>query len=254
MTSHMIIFDTQIKPSTNLEFMRWMGDFFLERRPDKLIHIGDHWDMPSLSRYDTGLSAVGKNYQNDIESGIEAWRVFFRPYWEYVKHRKSQKKGYWKPEMHFLMGNHEERILKFVNDNPLLQEKVSYDDLKLDRLGFTWYNFLQPLKLDGIQYIHYVKNKNSNYPKASAKATIEQTFMSTIQGHKPGLDIYTVWNDRTECNAWSIINGASYVEDQKYREGGGNDHWRGIAYLNNVRDGDFSPEFISMEDLKNVYG
>lgn len=254
MVSHLVISDAQIKPSTNVEFCSWFGKLIMDRRPDKVIVMGDWWDMPSLSKWDKGLKSVGRNVSEDINAGITGMTVMFKPWWNHIKKMKAQKKKWYKPDLYFCMGNHEERIERFVNDNPILAGTLGYESLRLERMGFDVRGFLDPLKLDGIQYIHYVKNKNSDYPKASAKATIEQTFMSTIQGHKPGLDVYTVWSDRTGRNAWSIVNGSSYVEDESYRRGGGNDHWRGVMFLDNVVDGDFDPEFISMEGLKRKYG
>lgn len=253
MTSHLVIYDTQLKPTTDSTFCKWFGQFMMDRRPDKVIVMGDWWDMKSLSKYDKGLQAVGRSYYDDIQAGIKGMELMMEPYFKYVKNRKSNKKGYWKPELHFLMGNHEERVLKFVNDNPVLEGTVGYKDFQLERFGFKCYDFLEPVKLNGVLYSHYIKNKNSAYPKASAKATIEQTFMSTVQGHKPGLDVHTVWSDRTGRSAWSIINGSSYLEPEGYRKGGGNDHWRGITLFNNVIDGDFDPEFISMECLQDAY-
>jgi hypothetical protein len=256
MTDHLVIFDTQLRPGVNSDFCLWMGQYIEDNQPDKIILIGDWWDMPSLSTYDNGgsLKAVGRNYQNDIDAGLEGIGKLLRPFTVENRRKSYHKKKQYRPDMFFTLGNHEERINKFVNDNPTLLGKVGISDLKLVKLGFQVLPFLEPVHIDGVQYVHYVKNKNSNYPKASAKATIEQTFMSTIQGHKPGLDVYTVWSDRTGRNAWSIINGSSYYHDEDYRKGGGNNHWRGILHLRNVIDGDFDPEFISMKALKEKYG
>ena len=51
---HLIIPDTQVKPNTPTEHLKWAGQYAAEKKPDVIVHIGDHWDMESLSSYDKG--------------------------------------------------------------------------------------------------------------------------------------------------------------------------------------------------------
>lgn len=256
MRDHLVIFDTQIKPGDDLEFCTWMGNYAAQHRPDVIVFIGDWWDMVSLNVYEKPGShrAEGVNLAQDLRAGHKGMQAFFAPIIQVQKHQRSQKKAMYSPERHFTLGNHEERMERYLNDNPKLIGTVGYEDLLLDRWGIQMHDFLDPVIIDGVQYVHYVKNKNSNYPKASAKATIEQTMMSTIQGHKPGLDVYCCFSDQTGRNAWSIINGSSYVGDEHFRRGSGNNHWRGIVHLRDVQNGDFTPQFISMDYLEDHYG
>jgi hypothetical protein len=53
---------------------------------------------------------------------------------------------------------------------------------------------------------------------------------------------------RIQC----LIIGAFYMHDEGYKEGS-NDHWRGLVYKKNVKDGTYDPEFISVEALLNDY-
>ena len=46
MTKHLVIPDTQVKPGQSLEHLRWAGQYAADKKPDVIIHIGDHWDMP----------------------------------------------------------------------------------------------------------------------------------------------------------------------------------------------------------------
>ena len=54
MTTHMFVPDTQVKPGVPTDHLRWAGRYILERKPDVVIHAGDHWDMESLSSWDRG--------------------------------------------------------------------------------------------------------------------------------------------------------------------------------------------------------
>ena len=51
---HLIIPDTQVKPGHPIDHLRWAGQYAVDKKPDGIIHIGDHFDMPSLSSWDVG--------------------------------------------------------------------------------------------------------------------------------------------------------------------------------------------------------
>ena len=55
---HLIIPDTQIKPDANYDHMTWAGHYAVKMKPDVIVHLGDHWDMPSLSSYDVGTKSL----------------------------------------------------------------------------------------------------------------------------------------------------------------------------------------------------
>ena len=115
--THILIPDTQVKPGVPTDHLRWAGqyivDSFHDRKNIKIIHIGDHWDMPSLSSYDKGKKSMeGRRYIADIEAGNEGFNVLCRPLAEYNKGKIKSKQ--WWPERHFFDGNHEDRVTKLV--------------------------------------------------------------------------------------------------------------------------------------------
>jgi len=91
---HMVIPDTQVKPHVNTDHFEWAANFANEKKPDVIVHIGDHWDMPSLSSYDKGkLSFEGRRYVDDIKAGRVAMERF-------INHLT------YKPRLVFCLGNH----------------------------------------------------------------------------------------------------------------------------------------------------
>ena len=46
---HLVIPDTQCKPGHSFEHLEWAGQYAVKTKPDVIVHLGDHWDMPSLS-------------------------------------------------------------------------------------------------------------------------------------------------------------------------------------------------------------
>jgi len=78
---HLVIPDTQVKPNSPTDHLRWAGLYAAEKKPDVIIHIGDHFDMPSLSSWDvekSRLKAVGTKMILRQES--PQWKCSCNPY------------------------------------------------------------------------------------------------------------------------------------------------------------------------------
>lgn len=253
MTDHLVLFDVQAKPGLDYPHLASLGKYIVQKKPEKIICIGDFWDMHSLSSYDRGTkNAEGARYQEDIDAGREAMSELLSPLQKLQRRQSKARKKQYKPELHFLMGNHEERIKRHVNANPHLAGKLGYQDFGLEELGWAVHDFLKPVHLDGVEYVHFVQNRNSPNPKASSKVALEQTKMSVTQGHRPTLDIATSWGDSAGM-LWSITCGSSYLHDEGYKGYQGNKHWRGVVHKRNVKGGDFDPEFIRLDSLMKEY-
>jgi hypothetical protein len=76
---HIVIPDTQAKANVPTDHLRWIGQYIVDNwhdTPVKIIHLGDHADMPSLSSYDKGKKSMeGRRYQQDIEAANAAWAI-----------------------------------------------------------------------------------------------------------------------------------------------------------------------------------
>jgi len=72
--THVVIPDTQVAPGTPTQHLTWIGQYICDRWHDdnqvKIIHLGDHAHMASLSSYDKKGSKTmeGKRYLADIEA------------------------------------------------------------------------------------------------------------------------------------------------------------------------------------------
>ena len=115
MTRHLVIPDTQVKPDMPVDHLYWAGRYAAATKPDVIIHLGDHWDMPSLSSYDVGKKSFeGRRYVNDIEAGKHAMWAFMHPILDEQRRLRLNKKKTWNPRMVFLLGNHEQRIERAI--------------------------------------------------------------------------------------------------------------------------------------------
>ena len=87
MRDHLVIFDTQIKPDSDIRHIDSIGKYIVRHQPEVIIIIGDWFDMHSLSSYDRGTkNAEGARYTEDIKCGVKALQNLF-------KHIKAWKKA-----------------------------------------------------------------------------------------------------------------------------------------------------------------
>lgn len=250
---HVVIPDTQVKPGVNTDHLEDIGNYILDKKPDVIIHIGDHFDMPSLSSYDKGRrSFEGRRYKDDIKAGVTGMLRLLKPIVEFNKKAKENHRERYRPEMHFMLGNHEERIERATQIDPALDGLMSYADFGLEKMGWKVHPFLRIAVVDGINYVHYVQADNSPRAIGSAKQIAQKMTRSTIVGHQQSLDYnYLPSRIQGEAAIQAIICGAAYTHDEGYRGEQGQEHFRGIIRLSGVDGkGGFSPMFIDLKYLK----
>lgn len=236
---HFVLPDVQAKPGQDFTFLTQIGEYVVEKKPEKIICLGDFADMPSLSSYDVGKKSFeGRRYTKDIQAVQEAMDAFLRPLNEYNARAKKNKEKQYRPELHLTLGNHCQRIERAINSDPKLEGLISYDDLDYKGWGWKVYPFLEVAVIDGIAYSHYFTSGLLGRPATSANAQLNKTHMSCISGHQQGLQIAT---GKTADGRLihSIIAGSCYEHNEDYLGKQGNNHWRGALMLNDVNDGDF---------------
>lgn len=235
----LVIPDTQVKPGVPLEHMTWAGRYIASKRPDAIVHLGDHWDMPSLSTYDKGKRCFeGRRYDADIKAGNEAMDLLTREY--------RNLPGY-APEEHFLMGNHEQRIERATELQAELEGVISHKDLNLT--GWVAHPFLSVLNLDGIKFSHYFTTGVMGRPVSSAAVLLRTAAGSAVMGHVQKCDMAI----HEKTGAISLMAGVYYQHDEDYLGPQGNACRRQLVMLNECRAGVFDPMFVSLDYLRHRY-
>lgn len=250
MAEHFVIPDTQCRPGLTYEHLTAAGNYIVAKQPDVIIHLGDHFDMNSLSSYDKGTKkAEGKTYQADIDAGLEGMIALLQPLWDYNKQRARNKQKQYKPRMVFLIGNHEERIMRHVNANPELHGKCSYADLQLNEMGWEVYDFLEMAYIDGITYSHYFANPNTGRPWGGmARTKLNNIGFSFTMGHQQGKDLAEKHLANGKVLRACIV-GSFYQHDEDYKGYQGNNHFRGCIYKHEVEGGNYNIMELSMKYL-----
>jgi hypothetical protein len=246
-----VIPDTQVKPGVDTKYLENIGKYILEKKPDVIVHMGDHWDMPSLSSYDVGKKAFeGRRYKHDIEAGNLGMAALLKPLTEFNERAKANHKPRYSPRKVFLMGNHENRINRAVNSDPKLEGTIGVNDLNLQ--GWETYDFLEVALIGGIAFSHYFVTGVAGRPASTANAQLNKKHMSCIAGHQQGMQIATA--ERADGQRLtSIIAGSCYEHDEDYLGHQGNKHWRGFLMLHEVQDGQFDLMPLSLNYINQKY-
>ncbi|WP_426111066.1 metallophosphoesterase [Massilia sp. PWRC2] len=253
MTKILFIPDSQVKPGDDFEFLRCIGRYIVEKQPDIIVHAGDFADMESLSSYDKGKrSYEGRRYKADIQAAHEGMEALLGPLREHNERRIQSKKRPYRPRMVLTLGNHEHRINRTVNDEPLLDGTISTDDLNYEGYGWEVYPFLEVVVIEGIAFSHYFTTGAMGRPASTSAAMLNKKHMSCIAGHQQGRQSSTgVKADGRQITA--IIAGSCYEHAEDYLGPQGNKHWHGIIMLHNVVDGEFDEMFAPLSYIKQKY-
>jgi hypothetical protein len=251
---HMVIPDTQVKPGCPIEHLKWAGQYAVDKKPDVIVHIGDHWDMPSLSHYDKGTKSFeGRRYTQDIAAGIAGMEEFLAPVLAEQRRLKVNKHKQWNPRLVFTLGNHENRITRAIESDPKLDGLIGFSDLRLEEMGWEVVPFLAPIKIDGVVYSHYFTSGIMGRPVSSSRALLTKQFQSCVMGHVQDREIsFAKRADGTRVTG--LFAGIFYQHEEGYLNAQTNLSWRGIWMLHEVEDGAFDEMPVSLNYLRKRYG
>lgn len=241
-----VIPDTQVRPGEPTHHLSWIGQAIADYRPDVVVHIGDHWDMPSLSQWSGALGREGQRYIADVDAGNAAL------------YRLHNAMGGFRPKRQVILrGNHEQRIERAVEADARLKGALSYDHFNDRALGWEVvdYNGATPgiIEIEGIKFAHYFANNLTGRAiGGNASYKLAQIGSPFVMGHVQDLDIGTK-QYATGRVIRGVVAGSCYLHDESYK-GNANSHWRGIVVLNEVYpDGRFSVMDVTLAKLCQKY-
>jgi predicted phosphodiesterase len=252
LATHLVIPDTQVRDGVNTDHLRWIGQYMVDKKPDVVIHLGDHWDMPSLSSWDRGkIQFEGRRYEIDIASGNAGFALLNGALKEHeAERRRQKKKKSWKPRLVFLRGNHEQRVMRTVEDNAVLEGTIGYHDM--DTMGWEVHDFLEPVFIDGVGYAHYWYNPMSGKPYGgNIELRLKNVGHTFTMGHQQVLQYGVRFVGGRSQHG--LIAGAAYTHIEDYKGPQGNEHWRGVIMKHEVNGGSYDPMFVSLNYLCNRY-
>ena len=250
---HFIIPDCLVRPGDDFNYLRKIGQYIADKKPDVIMCLGDFADMPSLSSYDVGKKDFeGRRYTNDIDAAVEAMNALMLPISNEQIRLQMNKKRRWNPRLVMTLGNHENRINRAVNNDPKLEGLLRMEDLGYEGFGWEVYPFLDVVVIDDIAYSHYFPTGIAGRPATTANAQLSKKHMSCVAGHQQGLQIATA-HRADGRRLTSIIAGSCYEHNEDYLGPQGNKHWRGCLMFHEVNDGQFDLMPVSLDFLNKRY-
>lgn len=241
---HLFIPDLQVKPGVPLNHIYWIAQYAADKDVDVVILGGDVYDMPSLSTYDKrgSKAAEGRRVVADMDAGDRAMQIFSDVWW----------KTRYEPERHVLLGNHENRLNRAMEDNPHLLDGMVRP---YAFAGWTVHDFLVPTKIDGIRYCHFFPHNSKGHVTQtkngapSARAQAQRQMCSATAGHQQGID-YSV-HETPDGRVHGLVAGSCYLHDEPYMPT--NNYWRGVVLKHGVKDGDYNICLVPLDFLERKY-
>lgn len=233
--------DTQVKQGVNLDHLDWVGQYIAEKRPDAILHLGDHYDLPSLSSYDKGKKGYeARRLKADIEAGDIGLEKIVTP--------AARESGY-HPRWIFLRGNHEDRIKRLIDLEPNLEGIVGPESLRIADYGWEDHPFLEVVNIGGVEASHYFVSGPMGRPVSSAAVLLRERMGSAIQGHVQKVDIAV----HPKTGHIAMMAGIFYSHFEEYLTPQGQSCRQQVVMLNEVRNGRYDPMLVSLDYLRRRY-
>lgn len=236
------IADTQIMDGVPTDHLRAYGEWIAAKQPEVIVHLGDHWDFPSLSFHNKpgSIALEGRRYVKDFDAGRRALDEFLSPI--------ARARGY-RPTMVYLLGNHCILPSRQAAQDARLEGALKDPVEVLEQYGWKVYPFLQPVVIGGTAFSHYFPSGALGKPVSTASMLLRKLHMSAVAGHQQGRDIaYARRADGAMMTG--LISGSFYQHQMQWMSPAQNLHWRGTFVLNEVRDGQFDELALSISYLK----
>lgn len=248
----LVIADTQIDNESPTEHLDALSKYIWKHQPQHIIHIGDHWDFPSLSSYASSMESEGRRLYDDLEGGFNAFKRIMAT--TNIENEKRIYKKY-KPQKHFLMGNHEQRLKRYIDSHPVLEGCFDLPKFIEDQ-GWEVHNMNDPLWVHDIAFNHYMENPMSGRPVGgNIENKLNKFPHSFVHGHQQQYQ-YGRRQNLLGKPHFGVCAGSFYMHDEGYR-GSNNTEIRGFTHLKGFTNRygflDHDVEFVSLERLLGEY-
>lgn len=255
----LVVGDCHISEDDDLSRFDLLGELILDQAPTHIVMMGDFVTLNCLSAWDMNKRAVmeGKRYKLEIDQAQAALQRMLSPIDLYNVTRREQKKAQYNPEMVYIMGNHEDRLDRYLEQDPTFAEWVDIKkDLKLEAWGFkkvvpyrAW------CEINGIWFTHIPYNEvrpiTGAYHIHKAAMT---TVNSIVYGHTHKLELLNRHVQGMEHLQQILCAGCFFEKHEPYVDGRVTHYWKGVLLLNNYKPGRFDLDTWSLGRMRRTYG
>ena len=245
MATHLVIGDPHCNPKSSNDRFLWAGKLARDLKPDTIICMGDFSSLDSLSSYDKGKKSFeGRRYKKDIDHAHDALEKFNKG----LNGRRSRKV--------MLLGNHEDRIDRIVDETPELDGTISTKDLKFKEFGWEVIAYQEPVAIDGVHYCHNYPTGIMGKPISGdniARSLLLKNKVSSTVGHCHLFD-YSMCTVPTGRKVIGLSAGCYLHHKEDYARNTQRLWWSGLIVKRNVRQGEYDIETVEYNTVKRRYG
>jgi hypothetical protein len=225
MATHVVIGDPHCTPKASNERFLWAGRLAADVRATHIICMGDFCSMDSLSSYDKKKKSFeGRRYQ---------------------KARKIM-----------LHGNHEDRIDRFVDENPELDGTLKISDLNFKQYGWQEVPYKQNKVLNGVYYAHHFPSGilgSAISGENIARTLLTKHKVSATVGHSHLLDYAT--STLPNGKKLHALSAGCYLNHKEhFARDTQHMWWSGIVVKREVVNGSYNMETIDYNAIRREYG
>ena len=245
MATHLVIGDPHCNAKASNDRFLWAGKLARDLKPDTIICMGDFSSLDSLSSYDKGKKSFeGRRYKKDIDHAHDALEKFNKG----LNGRRSRKV--------MLLGNHEDRIDRIVNETPELDGTISTKDLKFKEFGWEVIAYQEPVAIDGVHYCHNYPTGIMGKPISGdniARSLLLKNKVSSTVGHCHLFD-YSMCTIPTGRKVIGLSAGCYLHHKEDYAKNTQRLWWSGLIVKRNVKQGEYDIETVEYNSVKRRYG
>lgn len=146
-------------------------------------------------------------------------------------------------ERHFVQGNHEVWLDKFVTRYPYLDQYMTYNALKLEKRGYDYhpYNRKKCLKIGKLNFTH-----GKFTSKYHSFKHLDVYGESIMYGHTHDLQRHTKTNASGTISAWSLGCLKDIEEDEDWLRGSLTNWNHGFAIIDFYKNGNFNVQVVEI--------
>lgn len=239
-----VVGDEHVGPGQNLRRATWLARFIDDIKPNRVVHIGDMGTFDSLSAWDKDKrkKMEGRRYTRDIQALND-----------YVS--RLHEGAYQNHENILLEGNHEDRIARYIDYNPVMDGQLDYANHIGIKDKWKIVPYREYYKYNGISFTHVpiMENGKPVSGKLATARALEVCRDSIVFGHTHRLD-YVATHRHGQTHLQESLNVGCYFEHiDDYAKGSVTSYWRGLVVLDHYTYGRFAFEAVPMGLLKREY-
>lgn len=244
----LVVGDTHTHPGQDLRRFDWLGRACEELRPHHLVLLGDHWSLDGACTHNSPSEREGMRFVEERDVGNEALR------------RITAAAPTWEGQRHLTAGNHGQGRADRIEGNNAYLEGVLDLYGEARAMGWNVVPFLEPLRLCGWRFQHYVQRANGRPATSTAaghaRAAMQALFFqeSVCFGHTHALDYWRVRTERSPVRR-GVSAGCYFEHREEYAGADSNARWwRGLLVFDNAYNGDADIMELRLETVRARWG